>query len=356
MPRRASTLILMLVACSAPVAPRTQDGQVGGAAAGGAASGGAAGVEARAGSPSCSPTEEPSCEACLRECGSAGCAEGRCEVQQLYAPPSSDNAVDFGVGRAHLFWTNADGQMLRSPLDGGDVTVLEDAGDRVQGIAADETNVFWLATIGKTVQVADAAGEGVRSLTTLNEQPVDLAIADAETIYVSTRASGKMLQISRRDGEVFELATTLAGPTFVAASADDVVWADVMAGSVFALDRATGTIDEVASMQEELQGVAVQDGVVYWTTLGAGRAVVKRNLRSTDQAVSLATLNEAAALAIGPSYCYFGSGTGLWRVPLTGGKLQLVASGYERLVSIGVAGAWIYFADFYNGTIARAAL
>jgi sugar lactone lactonase YvrE len=283
-----------------------------------------------------------------------GCEGGRCEVQALYAPPTPDNAVDFSVGTKHLFWTNAAGQVLRSPVDGGAATVIEDEGDRVLGMAADVASVFWLATSGRQVRVADADGENIRVLATLQDQPFDLAVADADTIFVSTQGPGKILQISRTSGTVTELPTTLAGPAFLAASDNDVVWADVSAGTIGALDRATGAMSELASMQAQPQAISLRQGVAYWTNEGA-RSVMKRSVQGSESAVALAVVNGADALAVGASYCYFGSGTGLWRVPSAGGKLQLVASGHERIVNIVVAGGWVYFADFYDGTIARAA-
>jgi hypothetical protein len=70
---------------------------------------------------------------------------------------------------------------------------------------------------------------------------------------------------------------------------------------------------------------------------------------------TLAVVAGAESLAVGERYCYFGAGPSLFRVPREGGALDIVAMGYERIGTLADSGPWLYFADYYRGTIDRVA-
>ena len=69
----------------------------------------------------------------------------------------------------------------------------------------------------------------------------------------------------------------------------------------------------------------------------------------------VAMLEAAEGLAVDDEFAYVGAGPRLFRVPLQGGAAQEMATGYERLALVAGTEKWVYFADFYRGTIARAA-
>ena len=349
---RAFLFAGLAIACSSPKA--ASDSAPG--AAGNAGDGGSADGVAGAGDiTSCAPPRA-TCDACSQGCDAEGCHAGECVVQELFNPSSPDNVVDFTVAGDALIWTNASGDVLRSGLLGEmPTTVAPATGDRTLGLAADSSNVYWLGRMKGEVIQADAKGEGSTVLATLAGQPFDLAIADDKLLYVALADVGEIWSVARADGESVKVATPGPGALHVAADAEYLVWSNDDAGEIAALNRATGKVSVVASNQKHPTSVVLRDDTVYWANTGdSSMGVVSKRLPD-GTTTTLALIEGAESLALGKDYCYFAAGPAAYRAPLATGPLQSIVSGYERLGTLVTTEHWLYFSDFYRGTIGRVA-
>lgn len=340
-----------------PTAARAAGGEAGssqeeaGAGSGPSPSGGAGGDTS-----SCAVVDS-SCTACGQGCNSEGCSDGKCVLEPLYEPPMKDNVVDMALGPQALFFTNAAAEVLRRALTGGEPSLVFDgAGDRILGMSADSEHVHWVGRMTGKVYVADAQGEQVDVLATLAGQPFDLAVADKATLYVSLQDSGQIWSVARNNGDIAKVATTTAGPSYVAADADYVVWSNVLAGDVGYLVRATGDTKTLATGQMQPSNITLRNGVAYWVNATSSDMSVVSKTLPNGELVTLASMMSSESLALSGDYFYFAAGPAAYRARLDGSAPpQAIVTGYQRLGTLVTDDTWLYFSDYYLGSIGRVA-
>jgi hypothetical protein len=165
---------------------------------------------------------------------STGCVLG-CDAGA--SPGSTASALAAGqtaparvaVGRTQVYWSSGDGSVERVPKAGGAVAVVAGPGGSINGLAADGDDVFW--TTDDAVYVADASGAAPRRLV---------------------------------DGLAHAGAITL--------DANSLYWLERDSGSVVRLARMGGVPVTIARGEAVAGGLAVDGGVVYWSTGAAVRA------------------------------------------------------------------------------------
>ncbi|WP_437986300.1 hypothetical protein [Sorangium sp. So ce117] len=244
----------------------------------------------------------------------------------LGATQASPRDLAIDEARQVAFWTNAeDGTLSVVPLAGGEPRVLLADLEQPEGLALSGDALAWTELWGGGVFRAQLSGSGAEvalgapeDLTppgTTFSSPYRVASA-GDTVCWTYQGT-----LGRTDGAVAcrvgEASVTIAAeqltPREIALDVDGegnaaaVYWASFEGGSVFRADLSgaeAGAPEEIASDQGQLNGLAVDEGHVYWTRRDAGTVV---------------------------------------RMPKGGGEQEVLASGQARPGDIAVDEATVYW-------------
>jgi hypothetical protein len=163
-------------------------------------------------------------------------------------------------------------------------TKLIDPANRPNGVALDDTSLYWAETIGRTVKKANKDGTNVETIvpSTLNWSPF-LITLHGGYIYFSERAGGRVARVPIGGGEAVVLGTS-AEPSKIAVTANWVYWTDGNPGAVFRVPNEepgdAGLMREtVATGQNAPFGITADEENVYWIA-SAGFSVAQGALRS----------------------------------------------------------------------------
>jgi hypothetical protein len=187
-------------------------------------------------------TSDPmNCGACGQSCQGAACTAGVCTSTVLsaqFVPPGR-----LTIDATNVYWTNGDGTVRSTPLNGTGATTVIAQDLSPMGIAVDAQYAYLASQDGRVVRApldGSAALDGGAALDVLaSSQPVPYALAiDATNVYWSNIATGA------GNGSIMACAKTgcPSGPTTLA-----------------------------SGMHVQYPyGIATTGGVVYWTSFNYG--------------------------------------------------------------------------------------
>jgi hypothetical protein len=144
-----------------------------------------------------------------------------------------------------VFWSNSGsaGGIMRAPIDGDGGTAPDTLASlpnvTPMEVALDDTHAYWVTRTGGEIQKIEQLGVG-KSVTTLVTVP--------KTLYPHVNG--------------------------LALDADHVYFASPNGGFVYRVSKAGGALETLASNQQGVNGVAVDDKAIYWLNSTAG-AVMK---------------------------------------------------------------------------------
>ncbi|XXX80995.1 hypothetical protein WMF30_19755 [Sorangium sp. So ce134] len=213
----------------------------------------------------------------------------------LGAAQASPRDLVIDEARQVVFWTNAaDGTLMAAPLAGGEPRVLLADLKQPEGLSLSGDALTWTELWGGGVFRAPLSGAGAEVELGAPEDLAQPGSAFASPYRVATagdavcwtyqgtlgRADGAVA--CRVRGETLTVAAEQLTPREIALDVDAqgnaaaVYWASFEGGSVFRVDlggEALGELEELASDQGQLNGLAVDAEHVYWTRRDAGTVV-----------------------------------------------------------------------------------
>ena len=124
-------------------------------------------------------TDPQNCGRCGNVCHDAVCEAGNC-VLRPFANAAS-RVQDVIVSQSQVYWANG-GTIGRISVDGGDKTEIVSRGSTVQGLAVDDSYVFWTEFESGLVMRADLDGGHIVTLFSNGHEPGAIA-TDGESVY-----------------------------------------------------------------------------------------------------------------------------------------------------------------------------
>jgi hypothetical protein len=182
----------------------------------------------------------------------------------------------------------------------------------------------------------------------------DIAV-DSSGMYFAREDSeggGQVLLFASGDTEPTKVSPLAAAPDHMALDADNVYW---VAGGVVHKAPKTGGQDEwLATFNAESDGIAVDEGYVYWTSLdnyGSVRRVAKQG---GDTQILVQGINHPRSVAVDATHVYFSAeGAGkIERVPKAGGAVERMAIDQDGPSSLALSDDRVFWANRNDGTIA----
>jgi hypothetical protein len=234
------------------------------------------------------------------------------------------------VEDGYIYWAAGGGTFLRRLLNGttteilnwGDETLVEDA------------DAFYWGVGGRILERSRTTGDITTLAAGLPQLEPNLVLANSR-IYCALE-DGKIVSLPISGGEqpVTEVGGLSAGGVFIATDGTSLYWVDETARSVSSWPLGGGAVRKLADTGAEPAAIGVVDGFVYWANMAP---------------CSLDPFTEM----IDPTKC-IGNWPSLQKMPVAGGPITTIATGYLRILAIAFDDTYVYWADYDAGTISRA--
>lgn len=121
----------------------------------------------------------------------------------------------------YVYWGGYDGA-FRSPKDGSFIELLSPGGART--LVARDGFVFWTEDDGARVVAYDESAETLQTLSSVAAFPDGIAVDDTHVYY--TLAEGSVWRVPRAGGDAEHIATTLMSPTHIVVDSSCVYWSE----------------------------------------------------------------------------------------------------------------------------------
>jgi hypothetical protein len=232
-------------------------------------------------------SDSSNCGLCNHDCQGTSCSDGLCQARGIAAGTSPMELV---VDTTHLYFTDVTGADGTGTVNevlsgGGTVEVLATAIPKTNGVAVEATYVYLTSAGTVAAEFADGAvlkvpiaPDGGGSATPIpiatSRQMPQAVVVDGSNVYwlepgSSPSSNGALLScpLSGCPSNVpTVLVDILADPYGLAIDSTSLYVTCSGGGQVVGIDKATGTIRVLAMMQNQPEGVAVANGMVYWAT------------------------------------------------------------------------------------------
>jgi hypothetical protein len=176
-------------------------------------------------------------------------------------------ARELFVASDFIWWTGEPDDVLRAPIAGlpsGGVADLFTGNPLPNGLAVDETSIYWVNRLDGQVKKADHDLGNPKALAT-GDIPWDIAV-DGTSIYWTEQGTGKVMKASKTDGsKPTIIATDAPGCRALAIDSTRIYWANKNDGTIKSAPLGGGTVTVVAPGQHEPANLAVDASFVYWT-------------------------------------------------------------------------------------------
>lgn len=236
-----------------------------------------------AGAESSSGGETGGC--CHSGCSAVSCTVGPCEDTVIGTPTTGIEALDVVTVGEHVVWSTGweRSLLIADPAQSTTKELVQvESNQYITNIAADDTHVYFLDYGGGTVHRASVP-VGVLDLVTVvaggQAQNGSLALGD-DYVYVAMNATGGIWRARKDLADQVAAASVIASPAPLGVAVDDthLYWTDAMTQQLRRLDLNQIGID--------LEGAVVVDGVelgeivlredgVYYSDAGSIRRAVK---------------------------------------------------------------------------------
>lgn len=192
------------------------------------------------------------------------------EVAIAFNRPNPTAVATDGV---NVYWTEAAGNVLRTPVAGGAITTLASGIAGLAGIASDGSNVFFTRG-GTTISRVPVGGGAVVNVITGRVGITGRIAVDGTSLYWQ---EGNNIQKAAKVGGPVALLINRASVTGVASDGTNVYLAEAVgAGNILRLPVAGGPVSTFFSGAPNLTSVAIGSTNAVWTTNSGPGAVVTK--------------------------------------------------------------------------------
>ncbi len=314
-------------------------------ASGSTSTGGSSGASSSASSSTSSATTGPSSG------GSSSGSSTTSATLVVLAPSPGSPGTGIAVDSRSVYWTDdGAGLVLGVPIGGGAVTTIASGLNEPWGIAVSAGWVYWTTFQGGTVGAALADGGSPRTIARSQVYAQDL-VTDGVSLYwtvnnANDTPTGTVVAYSLDAGTLQTLASGQNQPCRIALHQNLLAWADY--GGTVGLDILPLTENDVATAQLKPEGVAVDAAHVYWVD-SAGGTVSQAQLDGSGQIllVQSPTTTGLAELALDDRFVYFtdSAAGSVLKVPIDGGAIAILAAGRVSPTRLTVDATSVYWLE-----------
>ena len=194
----------------------------------------------------------------------------------VLAEPLQIHPCGIALDDQWVYWTAATGEVWKAQKDGSNVQALVTGGQNPMNVAVDATHVFWVdygsnqagATDGVVGKI-EKGGAGLQLLDTGSAFHRDLAL-DAASVFWTVQSFGAAVNEIGKDGAGMQTISAAVAdrPFAVAVDTVGVYFSEVgTSGKIQRMDKDGSGLTTLASGQGNSQGLALDQGCVYWTAL-----------------------------------------------------------------------------------------
>ncbi len=259
--------------------------------------------------------------------------------QVLY--DDEDGARGIAVDATHVYWTNDTTNMVqRIEIAGGDPELLADGQEGAYAIAIDATHAYWTNQAGDAVMRIDKDG-GEPELLDAAYDPTGIAVDQTDVYWISTVG---VYKVAKEGGDGVQLAPNEGKLGGIALSSTHVYWTDhegwdtmegdmdpYLEGRIMRISKGGGSASEVVGAQDFPYGIDTDSQYVYWVNNTGGDSYpeidkVKRAPLGGGPDEDLATMQEKPwAVVVLGDWVYYSTWTEVWKVPRSGGVPTVMA-------------------------------
>jgi sugar lactone lactonase YvrE len=196
------------------------------------------------------------------------------------ADPILFDTIDTFCGKAQVialdtttvYWARNFGVQKKLKSGAGSVVTLSSTGTAPFGVAADDSFVYWTSQTSQLVTRSDKTGTVKDNISATSGLPKLIAV-DALYVYWATDTAVLKHDKSSVVGDPTPLLSNLGAIGGLAGdpTGDAVYVVDTGAGKIVRVPKDVGLSEQtIATSQDELSGVAVDDTFVYWTDTTTG--------------------------------------------------------------------------------------
>jgi sugar lactone lactonase YvrE len=249
------------------------------------------------------------------------------------------------VDATHVYWTNGYGNVMKAPISGGPVTALASGQANPWGIAVDDGRVYWTnaAGAGQVMSVPVTGGEP-RTLASEQRRPFQVAVRDG-LVYWTDMGDGSVMRTSVDGGEPTQLAANQGAVAAIAACADGIYWSSFGQHAVRSLPLADAGRVATVALGQDASTLSCGHDAVYWAD-GSRGTVLGFDARGGGLA-PLAFSPGPLSVAADRQHVYWTDETmrAVWRVPLCGGKAEVIAEDAAGPLLVAVDETNIYWTN-----------
>lgn len=302
----------------------------------------------------------------LVTCFASGCSsEDGASKKQPNGPYESPTVLATGLGNPRELWHDGGTLFFLANEPGGDYAVMSlsaQGGTPVQlatsvgrALALGGQALYWLGADGLYTVPENGGSPGLVTsdlpFASL-EQIADIA-ADATAVYWSEQQSegfGPVRAFTLGSAGPVDLTPGSSSPNLLTIDANTVYY---LTGAVHSIPKTGGTDVTLATLPGITDGLAVDDGYVYWASLGLGGSISRVSKSGGDVEVLFKGVSHPRSVAVDATHVYFtaqGEGT-VSRIAKTGGPRELLAVDQNDPIGLALSEDRVFWADVTAGTI-----